>query len=133
MLYWWRPTYWRIRPHILSTEGGPAPLLREIHPDFSAELVSLLEAEGHSDLAVCACDLRIIARCPCKDDFCQSFYTAPKPDGAYGLGHSNIPLFSNNDHSGMIVFDVVHGRIMFVEVLYYPPLRERAGPADTSQ
>ncbi|MBR7827436.1 hypothetical protein KDK95_14050 [Actinospica sp. MGRD01-02] len=133
VLYWWRPTYWRIPPHILGADGGPAPLLREIHPDFSAELVSLLEAEGHTDLAVCAYDLRIIARCPCKDDFCQSFYTAPKPDGAYGPGHSNIPLFSNNDHSGMIVLDVVHGRIMFVEVLYYPPLRELPSTTDTTQ
>lgn len=120
VLYWWRPTYWRIPPHILGPAGEPAPLLRDMHPGFSAELISLLEAEGHTDLAVCACDLRIIAWCPCTDGFCQSFYTAPEPDGAYGPGHSNVSLIT--DHGGMIVLDVVHGRIMFVEVLFYPPL-----------
>lgn len=50
---------------------------------------------------------------------------SPKPDGAYGLGHDNFQLFSGR---GMIVLDVVHGRIMFVEVLFHPPLREQASP-----
>lgn len=127
VLYWWRPAFWRVPPHLRSTAGGPAPLLRETYPDFSAELVSLLEAEGESDLATRAHDLRVIARCPCGDDFCQSFRTAPKPDGGYGPGHRNIALYSNDDHNGMIVLDVVHGRIMFVEVLYYPPLRAGRG------
>jgi len=80
----------------------------------------MLEAEGHTGLAVRAHDLRIIAECPCTDDFCQSFRTAPEPDGAYGPGHSNVSLLT--DHGGMIVLDVVHSRIMFVEVLFYPPL-----------
>lgn len=97
------------------------PLLRETFPDFAVELVSLLSSEGHADLAICAHDLRV-ARCPCNDDFCQSFYTEPRPDGAYGPGHSNISLFT--DH-GMIVLDVVNGYIMFVEVLNFPPLREQ--------
>jgi hypothetical protein len=127
MLYWWRLTYWRTSPHILGAESGPAPLLREVHPGFSAELVSLLEADGHTDLAICARDLRIIAPCSCTDDFCQSIYTAPKPEGAYGPGHRNVPLFNNRDHDGMIVLDVVDGQIMFVEVLYYPPLPGLAG------
>lgn len=129
MLYWWRPTYWRVPPHILSAGGEPAPLLRYLHPGFSAELIALLEAEGYTDLAVRAHDLRIVARCPCADDFCQSFYTAPKPDGAYGPGHSNVSLFNDRGHGGMIVLDVVNGQIMFVEVLYHPPLaHEQAGP-----
>ena len=98
------------------------PLLRDVHPGFSAELVSLLEAEGEPDLAVCANDLRVITRCPCTDAFCQSFRTAPKPDGGYGPGHRNICLTTRHEHGGMIVLDVVRGRIMFVEVLFYPPL-----------
>jgi hypothetical protein len=107
-----------------SREDGEQshPLLRDIHPGFSAELVSLLEAEGESDLAICANDVHIINRCPCTDDFCQSFYTAPKPEGAYGPGHRNVSLSPSHDHDGMIVLDVVRGRIMFVEVLFYPPL-----------
>lgn len=120
VLYWWRPNYWRTPPRIVNAEGEPAPLLRDIHPEFSTELISLLEAEGHTDLAICAYDLRIVARCSCTDDFCQSFRTAPRPEGAYGPGHRNISLFPDR---GMIVLDAVNSRIMFVEVLYRPPLR----------
>jgi hypothetical protein len=97
------------------------PLLREKHPDLSRELISLLEAKGEADLAICAWDLRIITVCPCKGDFCQSFYTAPKPDGPYGPGHRNVSL---NPQHGMLILDVVNNQIMFVEVLDYPPLTE---------
>ena len=96
-----------------------APLVREVHPDLSREVISLLEAEGESDLATCAWDLRIVAPCPCRDDFCQSFYTAPPPDGAYGPGHRNVEL---NPERGMLILDVLDNMIMFVEVLYHPPL-----------
>jgi hypothetical protein len=110
-----------------------APLLRQVYPAFAAELVALLNTDGHNDLAICAHDLRIVAHCPCTDDFCQSFYTAPPPKGAYGPGHRNILLSTDHGHNGMIVLDVVYGRIMFVEVLYYPPLRKHASPANTGQ
>ena len=115
-------------PSAAQPPPATPPLLRAVYPDFAAELISLLNDDGHTDLAICAYDLRIIARCGCTDDFCQSFYTAPKPDGAYGPGHSNVPLFTNHDHGGMIVLDVVNGQIMFVEVLFYPPLREQVSP-----
>jgi hypothetical protein len=95
-----------------------ARLLREIYPGFSHELISLLEAEDESDLAICAWDLRIIARCPCSNDFCQSFYTELPPEGAYGAGHRNVVLSPDR---GMLILDVVDSRIMFVEVLDYPP------------
>jgi hypothetical protein len=113
----------------ISSDNGadPSPeaelsLLRNIYPDFCAELISLLNAEKEPDLAVCAHDLRIVAPCGCGDDFCQSFYTAPRPKGAYGPGHRNIVLLPTH---GMIVLDVVHDRIMFVEVLHHPPLSDR--------
>jgi hypothetical protein len=98
-----------------------APLLREKHPDLSRELISLLEAEGESDLAICAWDLRIVAPCPCEDNFCQSFYTAPQSDGPYGPGHRNVPL---NPEQGMLILDVVNNQIMFVEVLQCPTTPE---------
>lgn len=107
------------RGHYCSAMDDQPPLLRDVHPDFSAELISLLNADGHADLAICAWDLRIVASCPCVDDFCQSFYTAPRPEGGYGPGHSNLLL---DPKDGMIILDVVHNRIMFVEVLYHPPL-----------
>jgi hypothetical protein len=64
--------------------------------------------------------LRIVALCPCEDDFCQSFYTAPKPAGAYGLGHRNICL--EPSWPGHLILDVVHDDIVHVEVLYRRPL-----------
>lgn len=109
---------------------APPPLLREVYPDLSAELISLLIADGHIDLGVCAQDLRIIAPCSCGDDFCQSFYTAPPPSGAYGSGHRNVSLLPDQ---GMIVLDVVHGRIMFVEVLDHPPLRGQRAEAQVPE
>ncbi len=64
--------------------------------------------------------LRVVARCGCGDDFCQSFYTAPKPDGAYGPGHRNVLL--DPPWSGMLILDVVDGLIAYVEVLDRDPL-----------
>ncbi|MFJ3975959.1 hypothetical protein [Streptomyces sp. NPDC090021] len=102
-------------------EDTTAPLLRDVLPQLSAELVRLLEEEGERDLALCAHDLRILADCGCGDDFCQSFHTAPHPPGTpYGPGHRNVALLPAR---GCLILDVVHGRIMFVEVLDRPELR----------
>ncbi|MFC9581475.1 hypothetical protein ACFVJ8_01250 [Streptomyces yangpuensis] len=60
---------------------APAPLLRDVLPQLSAELVTLLKEEGERDLALCAHDLRPLADCGCGDDFCRSFRTAPHPPG----------------------------------------------------
>lgn len=55
------------------------------------------------------------------DGFCQSFKTEPHPDGQpYGRGHRCVPLLPSK---GMLVLDVVDGRIMYVEVLDRAPLR----------
>ncbi len=97
------------------------PLVREVFPDLAAELVALLEEEGERDLAICAWDLRIVEGCGCRDDFCQSFYTGPRPEGAYGRGHRSVPLLPS---VGMLILDVVDGRIMFVEIIDRPPLRD---------
>ncbi|WP_063760415.1 hypothetical protein [Streptomyces sp. NRRL S-241] len=97
-----------------------APLVRDALPALAAELARLLEEEGERELAICAHDLRIIADCGCGDDFCQSFYTERRPTGPYGPGHRNVPLFADR---GYLILDVVHGRIMFVEVLDRPELR----------
>jgi hypothetical protein len=101
-------------------------LLREVYPDLCDELTSLLIAEGHIDLGNCVRDLRIFASCRCNDDFCQSFYTAPPPDGAYGPGHRNVPLLPDQ---GMLVLDVVDGSIKYVEVLDHAPLRDARSPS----
>lgn len=54
--------------------------------------------------------------CGCEDDFCQSFYTAPKPTGAYGDDHRNVCL--DPPWPGDLILDVAHDSIAYVEVLY---------------
>jgi hypothetical protein len=66
--------------------------------------------------------LRIVDRCRCGDDFCASFYTQPKPKGAYGPGYRNIAL---TPAKGMLILDVVDGVIANVEVLYRNDIREK--------
>lgn len=50
------------------------------------------------------------------------------PDHRYARTH--LPAANSNEHDGMIVLDVVHNHIMFVEVLFYPPLRGQTRPAN---
>jgi len=58
--------------------------------------------------------LRILERCRCGDNFCASFYTQPKPNGAYGAGHRNVLL---EPAKGMLILDVVDNVIAKVEIL----------------
>ena len=97
------------------------PLVRELFPDLVAELIACLREADEADLAVCAWDIRLHSWCSCTGDFCQSFSTAEPPDGAYGPGHRNVPLIPKE---GDLILDVVENRIVFVEVLNYPELRE---------
>jgi len=97
------------------------PLVREVYPELVAELARLLEAEGERYLAILANDLRLVAPCECKDDCCQSFRTSEHAPGTpYGSGHRNVVL---DPEEGMLILDVVDERIVYVEVLFHPPLR----------
>jgi hypothetical protein len=89
-------------------------LLKHALPGLADELAQLLVAAGQQSLADQVPGLNIVDRCRCGDDFCASFYTLPKPDGAYGTGHENIVL---EPERGMIILDVVKGCIAHVEVL----------------
>jgi hypothetical protein len=53
-------------------------------------------------------------------DFCATFYVRPKPEGAYGRDHRNVPL---TPKGGMLILDVVGEKIAGVEVLYRPDVR----------
>lgn len=90
------------------------PRISELFPELTGELVDLLHAEGEDLLAASVPFLRFVEWCPCKDSFCKSFHTAPPPEGKYGPGHRTVPLLPDQ---GMIILDVVHGEIQFVEVL----------------
>ncbi|MBC3843591.1 hypothetical protein GXW82_35450 [Streptacidiphilus sp. 4-A2] len=78
------------------------PQLSEVLPDFAEELARLLRAEGEHQLADDIGAQRFYGWCTCTDDFCQSFRTAPEPNGAYGPGHRSIPLLpERHDQSSM--------------------------------
>ncbi|HXN18451.1 MAG TPA: hypothetical protein VN875_08990 [Candidatus Binatus sp.] len=96
-------------------------LLADVLPAFAAELRQLLTEEGESELAAQVPGLMIFDRCRCGDDFCATFYTQPKPDGAYGPGHRNVPLTPDE---GMVILDVVGAEIACVEVLNRNDVRQ---------
>lgn len=89
--------------------------LGDVAPDLADELRMLLIEAEWPDLAVRVDDLPIVDRCRCGDDFCATFYTAPRPAGAWGSGLYTIPLEAR---AGMLNLDVLDGKIVCVEVLY---------------
>jgi hypothetical protein len=97
-------------------------LLNTLLPELSQELTALLIAAGEPGLGAQVEGLEIVEKCLCMDDFCASFYTAPKPSGAYCPKHRNVGL---EPEKGMILLDVVDERIMMVEVLYRDEVRLR--------
>jgi hypothetical protein len=99
-----------------------APLLIDAMPELAQELESLLVKDGESDLAVQVRQLHIVDRCRCGDDFCATFYTVPRPNGAWGAGHRNISL---DCETGMLILDVVNDKITCVEVLDRDEIRHR--------
>lgn len=95
-------------------------LVQDLMPALAGELRKLLEQVGRVDLAAKVEALRVIERCRCGDSFCSTFYTAPKPVGAYGPGHSCLQL---SPSTGMIILDLVDDDIRCVEVLDRPDVR----------
>ena len=111
---------WQVSYVLVGNHSAQAPSLHTTWPTFTTELAAALNARGEYRLADQAQQLRIIEACGCGDDFCQSFYTAPKPAGAYGDGHRNVCL--DAPWPGYLILDVVNDDIVYVEVLYRSPL-----------
>lgn len=101
-------------------------LLTEMLPSLALELEQLLIKQGELELAAQVSRLTIVDRCQCGDDFCSSFYTQPKPAGSYGPGARCIDLDADK---GMLVLDVVAGRIAHVEVLYRDDVGQKLAAA----
>lgn len=95
-------------------DGSQPPLLRGLLPSLAQELQDLLVQQGEPGLAAQVPELRIVDRCRCEDDFCATFYVRRRPKGAYGPSHRNVSLEPNH---GMLILDVVAGKIACVEVL----------------
>src|SRR5215472_6601667 len=96
-------------------------LLADVLPKLAVELEHLLRQQGESELAAQVSTLAIVDRCRCGDDFCSSFYTQPKPQGAYGPDHRTLDL---DAEKGMVLVDVASGLIAHVEVLNRDDIRE---------
>lgn len=95
-------------------------LLSSALPGLADELEQLLAGEQERRLAEQVDSLRIVALCDCGDGFCSSFYTQPRPVGAYGPGHRTVVL---EPGSGLLIVDVVADQIVHVEVLYRDDIR----------
>jgi hypothetical protein len=100
--------------------AGGAKLIAECFPDLARELVGLLRSEGRADLADQVDTLYLVDRCRCRDDFCATFYTSPRPTGAWGPGHETVAL---DPSTGYLNVDVLNGRVVSVEVLYRDAVR----------
>ena len=90
------------------------PRLVEVAPGLVLELEQLLVREGEPALGDQLANLHIVDRCRCGDDFCATFYTAPRPVGSYGPGHRTIALVPA---VGYLNVDVVGADIVQIEVL----------------
>src|SRR5260370_22556076 len=97
-------------------------LLSNTLPLLADELQGLLIQDGEPELAAQVPGLNIVERCRCGDDFCATFYVLPKPEGSYGPDHRNVSL---EPKEGMLILDVVAGRIACVEVLYRDDIRRK--------
>ena len=92
------------------------------NPSLAKEVTTLLSEQNEHELAAQVTDLTIVDRCRCGDDFCSSFYTLPKPEGHYGPGHRCMDL---DAAEGMLVVDVVGGKIAHVEILNRVDVRRK--------
>lgn len=97
-------------------------LVTEILPLLALELEQLLNNQGEVELAAQLSQLAIVDRCRCGDDFCSSLYTQPEPAGSYGPSHRCIDL---DAAEGMLLLDVVAGKIAHVEVLNRNDIRQK--------
>jgi hypothetical protein len=96
--------------------------LIEILPALALELEQLFKKQGEPELAAQVPQLAVVDGCRCGDDFCSSFYTQPKPEGRYGPGHRCLDLEAEE---GMLLVDVVEGKIAHVEVLNRVDVRHK--------
>ena len=94
--------------------------VRDLIPEFSRELQTLVTKAGRPDLGEQIPDLPIVARCRCGESNCAHFYTAPPPAGAYPPGHTCLPLASA---AGLLTLDLIGDRIVAVEILDRPDLK----------
>jgi len=97
-------------------------LLREVFPELTAELESLLKLKSENALASQVASLSIVDRCHCGDDFCATIYTVPRPKGRWGNNHRCFDLDATR---GIIMLEVVDEKIADVEILNRDEIRKK--------
>jgi len=97
-------------------------LLREVDPDFAAELAVALRLAGEEGLAARVFRLVIEDSCGCTDPGCASFYAVPRLRArSHWIERGRtIELACNR---GRLSVDVADSSIVAVEVLGRPELR----------
>jgi hypothetical protein len=97
-------------------------LVREVLSELVPELENGLREYQLPALALQVANLVIVDRCRCGDDFCATFYTAPKPSAAFDSQLETIEL---DCEQGYLNVDVLNGKIVCVEVLYRDAVRDK--------
>lgn len=96
------------------------PRLIDCLPLLAQELRDGLEEQDEHFLANSIEFVHIYGRCDCNDDFCATFYTAPRPDGTYRPEKRNVIL---NPKNGMTILRVNDNEITQVELIHRPDIR----------
>jgi hypothetical protein len=96
--------------------------MSEAFPELSKELQGLLCEEGEGVLSEQVPLLNILDRCRCGDDYCATMYMYKGQRRNYQPDYRSISL---HPKPGMIVLDVIEGKIIAIEVLYRDPVREK--------
>jgi hypothetical protein len=105
---------------MLRRRQHSVPTLGELMPVFAAELEELLRHAGRAELVPQVRGLAVLDRCGCGGDSCAYFYTRPKAVGLEGPICS-LPLAPAK---GMVVLDLLRPRIVAVEVLDRPDVKQ---------
>ena len=96
--------------------------MSEAFPEFSIELQGLLCDEGEAKIAEQVPDFRILERCRCGDDCCATMYAYKGWRESYQPDYRSISL---HPKTGMIVLDVIEGKIIGIEVLFRAAIRNK--------
>jgi len=111
-------TLWLADFHLGEIEHVPA--VGDLFVEFFPELSTLIQTAGHAHLIEELRRAPVASRCNCGDAACAHFYTSAWPRAGH-RSHENIALPSQ---SGMVILDVFEGRVVAVEVLDRPDVKQ---------
>lgn len=102
--------------------------MKDVLPQVATQMRRLLiEQEERPDLASQVDELRVVALCPCGDDFCAQFDTAIEPSGGWS-SFGSVEMLSPGEEADRIdlLIMIAGDQIINVEVPGYPKEEARA-------